>query len=285
MLSITGMSSQLALKLLDATETREMQTIQDSPANARAIQNFKDQAASITSAKDLVSNYDVYSFVMQAYDLKDQMFGKAMIQKILESDSSQTGSLISQMTDPRFTAFYKAMGFTSDGTQNTNFSDPTWQDKIVQQFVQQTYINDEASQNSTVGTALEFRQKAPAVSSWYDILKDKNMGAFMRRVLNLPDGMVNQSLDQQVAAFQQKYDITKLQDPAEVQKLVQKYVITSDALDSAALAANNPAVALISDAVNSPSIGLDGSFTNFAPATFDISSINVSALSASKLYS
>lgn len=279
MLSISGMSSQLALKLLDATKDREMQVIQDGPANARAIQKFKDQAGSITSAKDLVNNYDVYSFVMQAYDLKDQMFGKAMIQQILESDKSQTGSLINKMTDARFTDFYNAMGFTSNGTQNTNFSDPAWQDQVVQRFVQQTYINDESAQNATVGVALEFRQKAPAVNTWYDILKDKNMGAFMRRVLNIPDGVVNQSLDQQVSIFKQKYDITKLQDPAEVQKLVQKYVITSDALNSAATAANNPAVALISDAAS----GSSGN--SFAPATFDISSINVGALSASKLYS
>lgn len=277
MLSISGMSSQLALKLLDATQTRELQVIQDGPANARAIQKFKDQVASITNAKDLVKNYDVYSFVMQAYNLKDQMFGKAMIQKILESDKSQTGSLINKMTDSRFTTFYDAMGFTANGTQNSNFADPTWQDKVVQRFVQQTYINDEAKQNATVGVALEFRQKAPLVKTWYDILKDKNMGAFMRRVLNVPDAVVNQPLDKQVGIFQQKYDITKLQNPAEVQTLVQKYVIMSDVQNAAATLANNPAVSLITDAVNSGSGA-------YVPATLDISAINMSAFSASKLY-
>lgn len=277
MLSITGMSSQLALKLLDATQTREMKLIQDSPANARAIQKFKDQVGSISTAKDLVKNYDVYSFVMRAYNLKDQMFGKAMIQKILESDKTQPGSLISKMTDSRFTTFYDAMGFTANGTQNSNFANPAWQDKVVQRFVQQTYINDEAKQNATVGVALEFRQKAPSVKSWYDILKDKNMGAFMRRVLNIPDGVVNQTLDQQVKIFQQKYDITKLQDPAQIQTLVQKYVIMSDAQNAAATTANNPAVSLVTDAVNSGSGA-------YVPATLDISAIDMSAFSAGRLY-
>ncbi len=77
--------------------------------------------------------------------------------------------------------------------------------------------------------------------------------------------------------FQQKYDITKLQNPAEVQTLVQKYVIMSDVQNAAATLANNPGVSLITDAVNSGSGA-------YVPATLDISAINMSAFSASKLY-
>ncbi|WP_102223663.1 DUF1217 domain-containing protein [Acidimangrovimonas sediminis] len=276
-LSITGMSSLLALKLLDSTESTEKTLIRSTPSTAKAIEKFKDAASSITSAKDFVSNYDVYSFVMQAFDLKDQMFGKAMVQKILESDSSQSGALVNQMTDPRFTELYKSLGFTDGGTANTTFSNSDWQDQIVQRFVDQSYINDEADQNATVGAALEFRQKAPEVSSWYDILKDADMGKFMRTVLNIPDGVVNQDLDSQVALFEKKYDITKLQDPAEVEKLVQKYVIISDAQDSSTTLANNAAVTLMTGVVN-------GSSGSYVPATLDITSIDMSAFSASRIY-
>lgn len=277
-LSITGMSSQLALRLLDATQASQTKMIEDTPSTARAIQKFKDQASSIKTAKDLVNNYDVYSFVMQAYNLKDQMFGKAMVQKILESDSSQTDALINKMTDSRFTDFYKAMGFTANGTQNANFSDSSWQDAVVKRFVQQTYINGEADQNPTVGTALEFRQKAGSIKTWYDVLKDKKLGAFMRTVLNIPDGVVSQDLTSQVALFKSKYDISKLQDPAEVEKLITKYVIMSDAKNSAATLANNAAVSLMNGVLDGASSG------SYVPATLDISSIDMSAFSAAKLY-
>ena len=128
-----------------------------------------------------------------------------------------------------------------------------------------------------MGIALEFRQNAPDVKTWYDILKNKDMGSFMRSVLGLPDSVATLDLTRQVALFTQKYDITKLQDPAEVQKLVQKYAVLSDSANAAASAAQNPAVVML----NATLSGADGSYV---PATLDISSIDVSALSAAKLY-
>ena len=276
-LSIAGMPSSLALKLLDATQTREKALIRTDPANARAIAAFLKAAPGITTAKDFVNSYDVYSLVMQAFDLKDQMFGKAMVRQILESDATQSGALVNRMADARFTSLYNTLGFTNGGTANTTFASADWQNRIIQQFVDQQYINDEKAQNGTVGIALEFRQNAPDVKSWYDILKNKDMGSFMRSVLGLPDGMATLDLTRQVALFSQKYDISKLQDPAEVQKLVQKYVILSDSRNAAASAAQNPAVVMLNGTLS----GADGSYV---PATLDISSIDVSALSAAKLY-
>ncbi|TMV77901.1 DUF1217 domain-containing protein [Thioclava sp. BHET1] len=260
-LSISGMSTQLALTLLDATETQEKAAIENS------------------GAKDFVNNYNVYSFVMQAYDLSDQMFGKAMVQQILESDQSQSGSLINEMTDARFTDLYDGMGFTDNGTQNANTSNTDWQDATVQRYIDQSYINDEADQNSAVGTALEFRQKASSVSSWYDILKDANMGQFMRTVLNLPDSVASLDLDKQVQLMSNKFDITTLQDPDVVSNLVQKYAILTDAQNAAANAQNNSAVKLMGSVVSTW-----GSSGQFVPATLDITSIDLSSFSASKSY-
>lgn len=276
-LSIAGMSSSLALKLLDATQTQEKTLIRTDPANARAIAGFLKDAPGITTAKDFVGSYTVYSLVMQAFDLKDQMFGKAMVRQILESDATQSGALVNRMADARFTNLYNTLGFTNGGTANTTFASPDWQNRMIQKFVDQQYINDEKTQNAAVGIALEFRQNAPDVKTWYDILKNKDMGSFMRSVLGLPDSVATLDLTRQVALFTQKYDITKLQDPAEVQKLVQKYAVLSDSANAAASAAQNPAVVML----NATLSGADGSYV---PATLDISSIDVSALSAAKLY-
>jgi hypothetical protein len=274
---ISGMSSSLALQLLNSTKTQELQQIQNSPETARAIASFKKGVGGITTAKQFVNNYDVYSFVMQAFDLKDQMFGKAMMQQILESDPSNPQSLVNQMADARFTDLYNAMGFTNGGTQNANTASASWQDQIVQRYVQQQYINEEGGQNATVKIALEFQQKAAGVTNWYDILKNKDLGQFMRTVLNIPNGVVTQSLSKQVSLFQAKFDLTTLQDPTVVSKLVQKYAVMSDAKNAAANAAQNPVVSLVSSAAS-------GGSGQYVPATLNVGSIDLTALSASKYY-
>ncbi|MFC2970549.1 DUF1217 domain-containing protein [Acidimangrovimonas pyrenivorans] len=278
MLSISGMTGRLALTLLDKTKDAQLKSIENDPANARAIARFRDQVGSINTVDDLVGNYDVYSFVMKAYDLKDQMFGKAMMKQILSSDPTDKTSLLNKLTDSRFRTFYNAMGFTSNGQVNVNTLKQSWQDQVVQRFVEQQYINDEGSQNDAVGTVLSFRQKVGGINSWYDVLKDKKVGQFMRTALQIPDGVVAQDLDRQVKLFEDKFDIKKLQDPAEVEKLVSKYVAISDAKNAAANAANDPGLQLISGALSSDGSG------QFVPATLDISSIDMSAFSASSLY-
>lgn len=277
-LSITGMSSSLALTLLDATESQVKTQIQNDPATARAIANFQKEAGSITSAKDFVNNYDVYSFVMGAFGLQDLMFGKAMVQQILESDSTQPGSLVNQMADSRITDLYNTLGFTGGGTANANLSSADWQNAMIQRYVDQQYISGEADQNATVGTALTFRQEAPNVQTWYDILKNQDMTTFMYTVLGMPQSMASMDLTQQVAILSKKFDITTLQDPTVVSNLVKKYAIMSDAQNAAANAANNPAVVMMNSAASASQNG------KFVPATLDITSINFSALSASNLY-
>ena len=276
MLSISGMTSRTALTLLDKTRDSQLTSIESDPANKRAIATFREKIGAVATVDDLVNTYDTYSFVMKAYDLKDQMFGKAMIKQLLSSDKTDTSALINKMTDPRFRAFYDAMGFTSGGTVNANTMKTDWQDQIVQRYVEQQYINGEGDQNATVGTVLEARQKLASVNTWYDVLKDKKLGEFMRTALGIPDGVVAQDLERQKTLFEQKFDITKLQDPAQVEKLVAKYVAISDAKNSAQYAASNPVLQLIEGAVSSTGSG------QFVPATIDVTAVT---FSASSLYS
>lgn len=277
MLSISGMTGRLALTLLDKTKDAQLKSIENDPANARAISKFRDQVGSINTVDDLINNYDVYSFVMKAYDLKDQMFGKAMMKQILSSDPTDNTSLLNRLTDSRFRTFYNAMGFTANGKVNVNTLKQSWQDQVVKRFVEQQYINDEGSQNDSVGAVLDFRQKVGSIKTWYDVLKDKSVGKLMRTALGIPDGVVAQSLDRQVKLFEDKFDISKLQDPAEAEKLVSKFIAISDAKNAAANAANDPGLQLISGALSSDGSG------QFVPATLDITSVDLS-YSAVSLY-
>ena len=120
--------------------------------------------------------------------------------------------------------------------------------------------------------ALEFRAKAAEVENPFDILKDKEMASFMRTVLGFPDEMAQVDIDRQAKFIEEAYDLTKLQDPEEVEKLIKRFTIISDAKDGSNVA-NNPIVQMMSGAT---SIG-SGSFV---PITLDISTIDFASLKA-----
>ncbi len=245
-LSIAGMNSQLALNLIDATKSSQLQQLRSEPAHQRAADAFRERIGSITTPEEFVKDYEVYSFVMRAYDLEDQIFGKGMIRKILESDPSDSTALVNRLTDPRFGELHAALGFTtSAGPQTPNFSDPAWQDQVVNQYFDTVFVNAENEQNPTIGTVLDFRENAASLNTWYDVLKSEKMSTFFRVALSLPTEMAGLDVDKQVQIMEKKYDLTKITDPKEQERLISRFMAVSDVLNPPQSSANSSALSLL----------------------------------------
>ena len=266
MISLSGMGTQLALNLFDATRDKQLDLVARDRLNARQIEAFSDRIATIRSPKELIADTEVYTFVMRAFDLEDQIFGKALIRKTLESDVSDRSALVNRLTDPNIRSMYKELGFAPGGGASANFADAEWQADMIRRFKERLVLNTAAEGNTGAGLALEFRSKAPQVETWFDVLKDKDLGRFMRRALGVPDEIVQMDIDRQAKLFEQKFDIEKLKDPAEIEKLVQRFSAVYDAVEGIA-AQSNVAVSLMQGAVSI------GQGRNFTPITLDIPSI------------
>jgi len=267
MIPISGMTAQLGLQLVDATGSRQSELIRNSTQHARAITHFRDRIADVVTVDQLMADRDLYVFVMKAFDLEDQIFGKAMIEKILKSDINDPKSLVNRLTDPRFKEMHEVLGFTPGGGNNFNTLWGSWQEEMVDRYVQRQFINAQAEQNEAVGAVLEFRRKAGGVTNAFDILKDKELSAFMRTALGIPEETVQLDVDRQAEILKAKFDLAKLKDPAEVEKLVRKYVAISDATNTANLQ-QNAAVQLMNGAVSA------GAGGQFVPVTIDITAIS-----------
>ncbi|WP_226627511.1 DUF1217 domain-containing protein [Alloyangia pacifica] len=264
MISVSGLSTGLALRIVDATEDKEHELIQEEAEHKRAIDYFMENIESVETVDDLMADYKLYSFVMKAYDLEDQIFGKAMMEKILKSNIEEDDALVNKLTDDRFETFYNAMGFSEDGMANLNTVDADWKATIVAAYVDTTYVNAKAEDNEALGMALEFRRKAANVTSAYDLLADADMAQFIRTALGLPDEIASGDIDKQAALLASRVDIEMLSDPDYVETLVKKYAAISDATSD--LSSTNAAVQLMTSAAS-------GSSGSFVPVTIDIEAI------------
>ena len=272
MIPISASSSLLGLKIADATKDTQIETIKNTAQHGRAIETFLERIGDVETVDQLVDDYELYTFVMKAFDLEDQIFGKAMIKSILKSDIEDDESLINKLTDSRFKDLYEVMGFGNGGTTNINTLLPTWQNEMVDRYTNTIFVNNQADQNETVATALEFRAKAADVQNPFDILKDREMASFMRTALGFPAAMAQVDIDRQAKFIEEAYDLSKLHDPEEVEKLIKRFTIISDAKDGSNVA-NNPIVQMMSGAT---SIGSG----RFVPITLNISTIDFASLKA-----
>ncbi|UOA32683.1 hypothetical protein DSM110093_02485 [Sulfitobacter sp. DSM 110093] len=266
MISLGGMSTQVAVKLFDATRDKQLDLAASNALNARQIEAFEERIGSISSPQELIADTEVYTFVMRAFDLEDQIFGKALIRKALESDISDSDALVNRLSDPKIREMYETLGFAPEGGPSANLDKVDWQSEMVDRFKERFVLNTAGEDNEGARIALEFKSKASEIDTWLDVLKDEDLGTFMRRALGLPDELIQVDLDRQIALFEQKFDIEKLQDPAEVDKLVSRFSAIYDAVEGVS-SLSSTVLTLMEGAV---SIGQGSTFTAI---TIDIPTI------------
>lgn len=270
MISINGLASATALRLIDTTRDRQLELMQNDPVNKRGEEAFRERIANITTPEEFVADFEVYSFVMKAFDLEDQIFGKGMIRKILESDPEENTSLLNRLTDQRFRELHLSLGFTTaEGPQIPDFSGQAFQDAVVDRYYNRQLINDNDAQNSTVGTVLEFRDAADGLDNWFEILRDDKLTNFFQVALGLPTQISSLDLDKQRELFEAKFDLADLQKPEERERLINRYMAISDVTNPQSFSANDAALSILQSA----SFG-----AQFVPITLDVATINYSAI-------
>ncbi|EAQ01972.1 hypothetical protein OB2597_20146 [Pseudooceanicola batsensis HTCC2597] len=238
MIPTSGLPSITGLKLVEQTRDTQLDLIRNSAQHKRAIEHFKANIKDVETVDQLLEDQELYAFVMRAFDLEDQIFGKAMIEKVLKSNIEENDALVNRLTDPRFREMYNELGFGTDGEGNLNTILNTWQNRMVDRYVERQFINFTEEQNETVGIALEFRNKVGDINSVFDILKDNQMTRFFQTALGLPSQMSGIDIDKQAELLESKIDLDTLSDPEVVDKLVRKYVAISDALSGTSTQSN-----------------------------------------------
>lgn len=244
MIPTAGLSATLSLKLIERERDVFETSIEKNALNKREIDAFRSRIGSIQSVEALMGDYEVYSFVMKAFDLEDQIFGKALMKKILSSDGSDKTSLINKMTDARFKEAFKTLGFTDGGTRNPNTTEPAWVEDMVDLYVERKMISAQVQSNPTVGTVLHTQAKVESISTWYTVLADRKLQDFFYTALNLPDAMKGTDLDAQVATLKKKFDLETIKDPEVFATMQRRYIAIAEARTAQASVQNNPILQL-----------------------------------------
>lgn len=270
MISIAGLPTLSALNLIDATEQKQKDLIRTSAQHARAIEHFRENIKDVETVDQLMEDQDLYAFVMRSFDLEDQMFGKAMIEKILKSNIEEDDALVNRLTDSRFREMYNEMGFGTDGEGNLNTILKSWQNRMVDRYVQRQFINNAWEGNETVATALEVRNVAEDIDNAYDILTDKTLTNFFQTAFGLPSQLSGLDIDKQVEIINSKIDFEDLNDPEYVEKLISKYVAISDALSGSATA-NNAALMMLTGTAANATASIFSVLEGISPVSYSAS--------------
>lgn len=248
------MTSTLATYLQISNNMAKWQNLTASEPMVQAQTDYYQQnIGSVKTPSDLVNNYRLFSYVMTAYGMGDQVYAKALVQKVLEQGTYNSSNLAYTLNNPNMLALAKAFDFVGDGPSAT--ASTAAQTTVVNNYIQQTMEDDQGQSNPGVKLALYFQDHASDIKDAYSILADKNLLTVVQTALGISPYTSYEDIDTQAKLITNSMNIADLQDPQKLQTFIQKFSVLYDA--------NNPTAATSQDVPNALMTGASTT-TNFS---------------------
>jgi len=191
------------------------------PAVKTATAYYDANIGSVTSIQDLVGNYRLLSYALDAYGLGDEINAKGLITKVLEGGVSNPKSLANTLGDPRWKAFAAAFNFSGGASPSSASSVQT----TTSGYDEQQLESDQGAQDVGVQLALYFQRVAPTVTSEYGILADPNLLEVAATIMGISPSAAG---DLQPQTLSELMPLSDLQDPAKLQRLTERFTSMYD---------------------------------------------------------
>ena len=188
---------------------------------------FVKSVGKYKNADDLFSHYNDLKLVLTAFGQTSQLDNIGLLKKAAKSNLSDSKSLVNQLNSSALKQLVQTL--QTDGNATASLQDPAVQDKIKKAYELSKYQSSLADTNPAVPTALNFASIASGVTSIYDVLGNSTLRTVVARIGNIPDQIVNQTVEAQGAAFAKVFDVSKASDPNYIQKLTKRYLALADA--------------------------------------------------------
>jgi Protein of unknown function (DUF1217) len=215
------LSTNATYKMLTQNFDRSLARVSNAPQVQRETKYYLDTISKIKTVEDFIANDRVFTFAMKAFGLKDMIYAKAFVKKVLTDGIDSANSFTNQLTDPRFKELATAFNFKSLGATTTIF-DRT-QKGVVDKFLQVQLEEQAGSSNEGVRLALYFRRKASEITSAYSIMGDAALYKVAQVALGLTASSNSSNLDAQAGIISSKIDLENIGDPVVLNKFLTRF--------------------------------------------------------------
>jgi hypothetical protein len=217
-----------------------------------AINAFATDMAAVKSLDDFLANSKLTSFVLKANDLDPKTFDKDTLKKIFTSDPASSTSYLNTKAPAIFKDIVSDFNFDTKGNLTRAkigaVQDTGAETRMQKAYLQQELETQQSDTNEGSRLALYFARKAPGITSLYTILGDKALFQVITTTFSLPTGISSLDVDKQANMLKKFINLTDLQDPAKVDKLVKRFTAMYDLSDTDSN--SSPALTILSSAAN-----------------------------------
>jgi hypothetical protein len=199
---------------------RYQKMVANEPTSKLATAYYAANIGKVTSIKDLVGNYRLLSYALNAYGLGDQVNNKALVTKVLEGGYTSSKALANTLSNPNWKRFAQAFDFVGSGASSVTSASAVA--KTESGYVEQTLESQQGQQDVGVQLALYFQRVAPTITSSYGILGDKNLLEAFQTIFGFTLNS-NGNIDSNAAIITKMMPMSDLTNPTKLKSLTERF--------------------------------------------------------------
>lgn len=204
-----GATGLAGWRILQNNEARQLEVLAKDSVIQRSTAYFRENISSATSAADLVKDYKLLDVALSAFGLEEDIGSKAFIQKVLESDTSDSESLVNRLSDKRYLRLAAAFGYGNGATQPDSLGD-----RISEAYLQREYERRVGESDENLRLALngrrEMQQLAGRDSSdntlWYEVMGNPPLRKVFEGAFGFGSSYGKLPIDRQLEEFTKAAD-------------------------------------------------------------------------------
>jgi Protein of unknown function (DUF1217) len=227
--------------LASDAEAKALARLAKDPQINREMDQFAKAVAKAKDVKAALRDPRVLNVVLPALGLPDAVGQPGLALRALTADPAKTDGLLSQLSDTRWKTAASTLNLHGRGIEALR--DPKVQASLADGLRRLAWREELDAGQAGLGDAMLFRERAATAKTAYDVLGDPVMRRVLTTALGLPQQIVVQSVEAQARALTSRLDLDKLQNPREVAKLAERYVVAAAGSGTSA-AASSPLLSL-----------------------------------------
>ncbi|MFN4140571.1 DUF1217 domain-containing protein [Aestuariivirga sp.] len=211
---------------------RKLGLLSERPDVQRETAYFLGSIRSVKSADEFLKNDRLFNYAMTAFGLKDMIYAKAFMRKVLAEGIDGPQSFALQLADPRFREFAEAFNFARYGGSATAFDRA--QQGTVNRYLRVELESEAGQTDEGVRLALYFQRKVASVGSIYGLMGDAALYKVVQTALGLPAAYSNIDVDRQAAFISSRIDVADFKDSTKLDAFLTRFAARWQAQNGAA---------------------------------------------------
>ncbi len=230
-------------QILSRTKDTQQEAFNQSAEITRELNYFAENIGKITTAEELVGDYQLLKVALGAYGLDEDIDSKFFLKEVLSDGTGDDSDLANKLTDKRYETLAAAFAFDGeDGPASTIDTDALIAE-VSKNYQDRQFEIAVGDQDESMRLAMSLNRDLTAIvekdttdnGRWFAVMGNPQLRKVFETAIGLPKEVGLLDLDTQLVQFREKSEqffdspeVTDYGDPEKMDKLLRYYVIRAE---------------------------------------------------------